>query len=101
MEGAMSAESERDRGVHRSCAREGDGGAGCARVRTEGLAAGPAETGAFGTAAAPTSSERKAVPAEPVSAATFRSIYTSRDGRLAVFEDARGHLTSVRTARFA
>ena len=91
MEGAMSAEAERDRGVGRTCAR----------VRTEGLAAGSAEAGASATAAAPTSSERKADPAEPVSAATFRSIYTSRDGRLAVFEDARGHLTSVRTARFA
>ncbi len=84
MEGAMSAEAERDRGAG-----------------AEGLAAGSAEVGASATAAAPTSSERKAVPAEPVSAATFRSIYTSRDGRLAVFEDARGHLTSVRTARFA
>jgi hypothetical protein len=42
-----------------------------------------------------------AAQAERRAVATFRSIYTSRDGRLAVFEDERGHLTSVRTARFA
>lgn len=42
-----------------------------------------------------------ATQAERCAVATFRSIYTSRDGRLAVFEDERGHLTSVRTARFA
>jgi hypothetical protein len=32
--------------------------------------------------------------------ATFRSLYTSRDGWYALYEDHYGHLTSVNTARF-
>lgn len=31
--------------------------------------------------------------------ATFRSLYTSRDGWYALYEDCQGHLTSVNTAR--
>ncbi len=34
-------------------------------------------------------------------AARFRQLYTSRDGRLCVFEDAKGHLTCVRAIRLA
>ena len=34
-------------------------------------------------------------------AATFRLIYESRDGKLCLFEDADGHLTSVRSLRLA
>ena len=33
--------------------------------------------------------------------ARFRQLYASRDGRLCVFEDAKGHLTCVRTSRLA
>ncbi|MBP3866219.1 MAG: hypothetical protein J6D25_00205 [Eggerthellaceae bacterium] len=33
--------------------------------------------------------------------ARFSLIYESRDGRLCVFEDADGHLTSVNSRRFA
>ena len=33
--------------------------------------------------------------------AKFRLIYQSRDGRLCLFEDKAGHLTSVRTSRMA
>ena len=33
--------------------------------------------------------------------ATFREFYRSRDGRIIVFEDAEGHLTSVDSSRLA
>jgi hypothetical protein len=59
------------------------------RLRTDGAGQAPEAEGA----------RAEAVGQEDC--ATFRSIYTSRDGRLAVFEDDCGHLTSVRTARFA
>lgn len=36
-----------------------------------------------------------------VEAARFRQLYASRDGRLCVFEDAKGHLTCVRASRLA
>lgn len=73
------------------------GGAGERQGRARGKAARcsdrPAPTGDTGARG-----EQSPACSAP---ATFRSIYTSRDGRLAVFEDERGHLTSVRTARFA
>lgn len=37
----------------------------------------------------------------PVRLAAFRQLYASRDGRFVVFEDAKGHLTSVDSSRFA
>ena len=37
----------------------------------------------------------------PVRPACFRQLYSSRDGRFVVFEDAQGHLTSVDASRFA
>lgn len=37
----------------------------------------------------------------PVRLACFRQLYSSRDGRFVVFEDAQGHLTSVDSSRFA
>lgn len=36
-----------------------------------------------------------------IALARFSLIYESRDGRLCVFEDADGHLTSVNSRRFA
>ena len=30
---------------------------------------------------------------------TFRELYRSRDGRITVFEDAQGHITSVKSSR--
>lgn len=39
--------------------------------------------------------------ADRVDPARFRLIYESSDGRLCLFEDARGHLTAVRAAKLA
>lgn len=40
-------------------------------------------------------------PSIPVRLACFRQLYSSRDGRFVVFEDAQGHLASVDSSRFA
>ncbi|MEE8733354.1 MAG: hypothetical protein SOI46_07095 [Eggerthellaceae bacterium] len=43
---------------------------------------------------------RSTSPSACAEFATFRSLYTSRDGWYALYEDHFGHLTSVNTARF-
>lgn len=43
---------------------------------------------------------RSTSPSTCAELATFRSLYTSRDGWYALYEDHFGHLTSVNTARF-
>ena len=38
---------------------------------------------------------------ERLEAATFKLLFEGRDGKLALFEDADGHFTAVRTSRLA
>ena len=38
---------------------------------------------------------------ERLEAATFKLVFEGRDGKLALFEDAEGHFTAVRTSRLA
>ena len=38
---------------------------------------------------------------ERLEAATFKLLFMGRDGKLALFEDAEGHVTAVRTSRLA
>ncbi|WP_158407604.1 hypothetical protein [Berryella intestinalis] len=45
--------------------------------------------------------KRPRVDKKRVEAARFRQLYASRDGRLCVFEDEKGHLTCVRASRLA
>lgn len=43
----------------------------------------------------------ESAPESPNALARFTLLYESRDGRLCLFQDHEGHLTSVDSARFA
>jgi hypothetical protein len=46
--------------------------------------------------------KKRKQPKTPISdPATFSLVYESRDGKFCIFEDADGHLTSVRASRLA
>lgn len=45
--------------------------------------------------------DQKISAAKPVIPGNFKHLYTSRDGKICLFEDAEGHLVSVRASRLA
>ena len=72
-------------------------------AKKEAEAQAKAEQAAQPETAAPEASESEAAqePKEKIDLSSFREVYVSRDGSIALYEDADGHITAVNRANLA